>query len=356
MPYDEFLLLHLVGRFKGERTLSGIYHLLKGKKSSQTIQDSYLFHVEPFFHSLDGLKRQDYDWLTGKCLKKRWIEEAGNRSGKYRLSESGADRLKALGKTHSFPSGLDFTEHVNEESVFWLKLQLAVQTVSELVHGRKSFFPVTRQALVTESVRVFLRQPSQSPSRLALQMFVELRGLLSLCPREEADILVLQMTGFGMGGLTFHQLSCRFSNDLWICRLLHKSALRRLLHHLSAPDSDYPCLRRLLNEKRGTLSLSAGQTYDYLRQGKSMETIARLRKLSRGTIEDHIVELVLKVPSFDCSPYLPEEVNRSILSAARQAGTYRLKPIKHILQDRVSYFQIRLALAKSAAREGSADE
>lgn len=356
MPYRYFLFLHLIRRFNGERTLSGIFHLLRGKQSAQTIQDSFLFHVEPFFHSFDGMDRRIYDHLSEECKKRGWTVLEGAMKEKCMLTLSGLEALKRFEKNCSFPDGLSFTENINSETDFWLKLQLMVQTLSELAHQRNAFLPVTRQAAVTESVRRFLKNSALDRRMLARSVFEELRRLMVQIPKGEADMLAAQMTGSGMSGLTVDQLSHYFGRDTFECQLLFKSALRRLLHQLAAGPSDFPNLGCFLDRNRGTLSASAGQTFRFLREGLSIETISKKRKLSLGTIEDHVVEIALKIPDFDEAFFLPEQVNRQICEAVSRMKTRQLKPIKELLHDRASYFQIRLALAKDAVRrEACAD-
>lgn len=352
LSYRYYLFLYLIRQFNGERTLSGIFHLLKGKKSAQTIQDSFLFHAEPFFHSIDSMDRRIFNRLTEESRQKEWISPKEGSQDKYVLTSDGHKVLTRLEKTCSFPGGLLFTETVNSETDFWLKLQLAVQTLSELTHRQSAFLPVTRQGAVTESVRRFLKNSALDRCMLAKRVFEELHGFLSGIPKDEADMLVGQMTGFGMAGLTINQLSDCLRRDAFECQLLFKSALRRLLHRMSESPGYFPNLCRLQDARRGTLSATAGQTFRYLKEGMPVKMIAAKRKLSSGTIEDHIVEIALKVPGFSTARYLPEPVNRLIHEAISLTKTRQLKPIKELLHDRASYFQIRLALAQDAAKWG----
>lgn len=41
----QYTLLHCLKQLNGERTVSSIYYLLKGKRSSQTLQDGNMFRV-----------------------------------------------------------------------------------------------------------------------------------------------------------------------------------------------------------------------------------------------------------------------------------------------------------------------
>lgn len=41
----QYTLLHCLKQLNGERTVSSIYYLLKGKRSSQTLQDGNMFRI-----------------------------------------------------------------------------------------------------------------------------------------------------------------------------------------------------------------------------------------------------------------------------------------------------------------------
>ena len=71
-----------------------------------------------------------------------------------------------------------------------------------------------------------------------------------------------------------------------------------------------------------------------------------LRQLKKGTIEDHIVELALKIPNFSIEPYVTKEKQVKIKQAAKQSKTKQLKVIRHMMEQDVSYFEIRLVIAK----------
>ncbi len=51
LTFLQTMILFCLQKINGERTIYSIYHLLKGKKSSQTIQDTHLFHLQPLFQT-----------------------------------------------------------------------------------------------------------------------------------------------------------------------------------------------------------------------------------------------------------------------------------------------------------------
>ncbi|KPD00884.1 hypothetical protein LR69_00966 [Geobacillus sp. BCO2] len=81
-----------------------------------------------------------------------------------------------------------------------------------------------------------------------------------------------------------------------------------------------------------------------------MEAIAEIRRLKRSTIEDHIVEIAANVPGFSIAPFVDDEKAAAIRAAAQALRTRKLKEIREALDGKVSYFEIRLVLAKEVGR------
>src|SRR5699024_2784091 len=94
------------------------------------------------------------------------------------------------------------------------------------------------------------------------------------------------------------------------------------------------------------LTQSAQKTNDYLNMHMSIEQIAVKRRLKVNTIQDHIVEIALNNRDFSIYQYLSEEKEKIIVHAIQQARSYRLKEIKALVGDNISYFQIRLLLTR----------
>ncbi|WP_167815171.1 helix-turn-helix domain-containing protein [Sporolactobacillus shoreae] len=354
MSFRYYLMLKLISQINGERTLSGIIHILQGRQSVQAIQDCAFFHIQPLYHTFDMLERGHLLSLSDDCLGKGWISQLNGDHEKYALTPSGIDTLSQLADRHSFPQDLKYTENVRMETDFWLKLQLCVQTLSELIHGSHSFLPVSHRAGITEAVRRFIIGSRARRKDLACALYEELYSLLETMPVTEADILCLQLSGYGMPGLTVDQTGSAVKIDTYQSHVFSKAAIRRLLHTVSNIPSDFPTLARLMSKKRNDLSRSAEETYHLIKEGLTFEKLTEQRQLSHGTIEDHIIELTLKIPGFNISSFLPDSVNQMIIKSATRLHTKQLKPIKKELRDQASYFQIRLALAKEAVeREGN---
>ncbi|WP_124726814.1 DNA helicase RecQ [Staphylospora marina] len=87
-------------------------------------------------------------------------------------------------------------------------------------------------------------------------------------------------------------------------------------------------------------------TWNMWRDGKSVEEIARLRNLKRGTIEDHLFRCGMEGFPLDWSTFIPAEHEARIMQAIERLGAHKLRPIKEALPEEVSYMAIKAAVAK----------
>lgn len=156
-----------------------------------------------------------------------------------------------------------------------------------------------------------------------------------------------------MTGLTISQIADTIGKDPFECRILFKSALRRIMKEAAEHKTRYPFIAGLMKQTTSTLSITAGETLHLLKMGLSLQQVAKRRNLSLSTIEDHLVEITLKDRNFNTSDFLSHELEQQIAEITNQLNTRQLKAIKNQLHDEVSYLQIRLALAKNAVQKGS---
>lgn len=98
-----------------------------------------------------------------------------------------------------------------------------------------------------------------------------------------------------------------------------------------------------------------GKTASYLHtwhlwqeEGKSLEDISRERNLSLSTLENHLIRCCGEGYPVEWDRLIPSGQEEMVLQAYRKVGGARLKPIKEVLPDTVSYTTIRAVLAKVA--------
>ncbi|MFC7373434.1 DNA helicase RecQ [Fictibacillus iocasae] len=86
------------------------------------------------------------------------------------------------------------------------------------------------------------------------------------------------------------------------------------------------------------------ETYKLYKDELDIEEIAAKRELSVTTVENHLIQCMQDGMDIDMEDVIPEEYIRDIERAVREAGGDKLKPIKELVPDEVSYFMIKVYL------------
>ncbi|MBO9128275.1 helix-turn-helix domain-containing protein [Bacillus sp. 165] len=343
----QYIILYGLKQLNGERTSASIYHLLKGKRSSQTLQDGKIYHISFLFGLFKKMERHDYDkqintLLNEKCIKK--IQE-----NTYLITSVGEEELIYYAKKYPLPQSLDGLRFADTGEVFWKRLSLLIQTLSHLQNGKRSFSPVQQDIAVTSWTKQFLINNPYKKEKLSYDIYEECRHLLSSMGEVEATIFVLRLSRYGRVGLTIEQIASMLSLEAPRTYILFLSILHAMLAAIEEQPDNYPLLRVVVpndNNPFPTLSHSTQKTYLLLQQGRRMEEIARMRNLKMNTIEDHIVEIAFNDPSFIIETFVSDKKRKKIIEIATRLQTKKLRQLKKHLGEDVQYFEIRLVLAK----------
>ncbi|MTT31244.1 hypothetical protein GMB86_04335 [Terrilactibacillus sp. BCM23-1] len=348
MSYHVFVVLHLIKKFQGDRSIYGIYHLLHGKKSSQTIQDSLLFSAKAFFNSLENLSRENWNNLIRTCCSKHLLQEI--KKDHVTLTNVGSDTYLMLSKSYTIPTGLELTAWIDIETRFWKKLKMIIQSLSHMIHHERYYYPVSRQDDIQQWTKNFYRHLEVNRYQLSNQLQKEIKTALSICSDLESGILVYQLSGFQVNGMTIEQLAKVTHLSLFETSFLFKSSLRKLLNQIAAKPDKYPILAKIADLDRPvsavSLTQSARKTLNLINRGLTLDQIASLRHLTQNTIEDHVVEIAFQDPSFPIDSFIDEKSYQHIQQIIGSLTTKRLSVIKEACRQDISYFMIRLVLAK----------
>ncbi|MFD2443933.1 DNA helicase RecQ [Bacillus sp. CGMCC 1.16607] len=82
-------------------------------------------------------------------------------------------------------------------------------------------------------------------------------------------------------------------------------------------------------------------TYDLFNNGYTISMIAKERNMSITTIESHLIRSAEEGNYMDWDKLLPHEYRLLINEAVKKADTDKLKPIKELLPEEISYFMIK---------------
>ncbi|MBF0709047.1 helix-turn-helix domain-containing protein [Alkalihalobacillus hwajinpoensis] len=346
MQYLDGVLLYIFDRFRGERSLSAVFHLLTGKKSSQTIQDAKLFNVSNFFGVLKQIKRSQLVDHSAKLQKVKLIEL--NQHDGFKVTLKGKEKLGAFLVDNPIPTYLEGWKYHSISDLFWQRLSLYVQTLSYSIHGNMNFYPISKEENIQNWVRLHFPSVKEQRAILAYDLYKEISAILLHLPSHHAALFVNRLSGKGRTGLTFAQMSTSNKISVEEATVQFQNVIHAFLTYIQNTPLQFPILGTVAKGYEGEwpLTSSTRQTYTILQSGVSLEQIAQRRRLKRSTIEDHLVEIAINVPGFSIDPFVSQDAQREIRLASEKLNSQRLKTIKQYLDDNYSYFEIRLTLCK----------
>lgn len=346
LTYLNYVILYCFMQINGERSIYSVFHILKGKKSSQSIQDAHIFYLQPFFLSLPKLKRAYFNQKVKELEKLGYV--IVDESGKAIVTTGGTDSVKKDFQGDSFPSNMNGLVYGDQTFLFWKRLSLLVQVLSNGKQQETLYFPVQRNKNIQEWVKSCLRA-NPNVEKLSSDLYKEMYSLLtSLSQTLNPDILVFRLTGYKDYGWTELQVAEKLNMHEEEFRFQFLNVIHGILSELEREPSTYPLLYSicLKSDQLQNLTISTSKTYELYQRGHSIEEIARIRDLKINTIEDHVIELILTKKEFAIDPFISQVEYENVLSVMKDAQTKRLKPIKEKLPH-LSYFQIRVAIAKA---------
>ncbi|WP_026584184.1 helix-turn-helix domain-containing protein [Bacillus sp. J33] len=343
--YLKIVILYCLKQLQGQRTVYSILHLLNGKKSSQTIQDAHLFELTRLFKTFGHLTRDELEHLADELDSVHWISK--NENGHYVLTSQGERYLQSALLECPIPSSLNGWLYHKSTDVFWERFSLLVQVISHLNHNHAKYLPVQRKRDVHVWLKAFLSTSGTARDELGILLNKELQECLNGLRDISPAVLTLRLTGYNHIGLTSDQAAAQLglSPDFYHHQFL--GVLHYIIGCIVRSPDRYPLMGKLVSghEVQVPLTLSTNKTYALLKQGLDLDKIAGIRRLKKSTIEDHVVEVALNERGFDITPYVSEDLQHSILDAAKRSESRQLKHIRQLVPE-AEYFEIRLVLAK----------
>ncbi|MEH7176717.1 helix-turn-helix domain-containing protein [Neobacillus vireti] len=348
MGYIEIIILYCLKQLNGERTIYSIFHLLNGKKSSQTLQDAHFFSLKKYFRILEPLTRDNFDQIFNTILEKKLVETCGEQ--RFLLTTAGEDYLLNYPQPH-YINGWKYQPYT---LLVWERLSLLIQVTSNFTFQETKYIPIQKNTEVHNWLKNFLKSCSIPKKNLGKILYTELMYCLEQAKDINPAVLVFRFTGYQQIGFTSTQAARMLNKDSVQYHLEFINILHYLIQIVENDPTRFKVLSSLIMnlEQSNSLTLSSRKTWLLLNQGFSLEEIASIRNLKISTIEDHLVEFALNIKDFSINKFVEEEIQMKILEISREKVTKQLKVIRNSLKT-ASYFQIRLVLAKYGDRKWS---
>lgn len=344
MDFHQLLLL-IIHKFQGERSSTAPYYLLKGKKSGQTMQDVTYFQLHSFFSVYPKLSMEEYNSELSILLMNECIEM---KDSYILLTDKGLVEIQSMKQPL-----LNGWLYRGNELVFWHRLELVVQTLSYYQANEKKFIPNQKNSMIHQFVKKYLVERNFQTNTFQSNFKNQLLQLLesSLFEDIHRELFVYRLSGYRKSGLTWEQLARLYNKKILDIKLLFIESLHMALSLISYEK--YPDLFALAKDVEVAIPLteSARKTYQLFRKGYKIDEIAKMRYLKLNTIEDHVIEIVSANHDFPVQSFITNEQLQKVQHISRKLQTKKLKIIRDQVSD-VSYFQIRIALAKGEEVNG----
>lgn len=346
--YLEGIILHCSAHIKQSRSIQAIYHLLKGKKGIQTVHDAHMFHLENFYGIHKRLEKRVFDEKVNKLIEQDLLQVISEEENLCALTEEGTKWLYQYNdklRLHYF-KGMQLHK-VDEE--FLSRLLLIIQTYTNIKMNHASFIPITDTVSVASWVKDFYRRMSSiSPEKILSLLYSDLHTLFQAFPDREANFMIDHMTGYKAYGMSSSQLGHRYNLNNEDIIILRTAIVHNMMEMIEQEKNTLDILPLIIihHQKGHLITHSAMETYHLLKSGLSLDDISSKRNLKLNTIYDHVVEISLFNKAFSIDDYVSESAQSEIIQAVSTLKSYKLKEIKEKVPDSISYFQIRLVLAK----------
>lgn len=336
------ILLKIYHKFHNERTISAAFHLLRGKRSGQTIQDVGIFKLYPYFGLLPKLSRKNFDMEIDLLLAYSYLTIQENSY--YKLTDSGIAKAN-----EPFPYTFDGWHYRGNEHLFFSRLSLVIQSLSHQAARVHAFIPIEKNETTQQWVREFLRVNHYHTKTMQPALLTEIEDSLTATEVDESlkETVIFRLTGYKQAGLTWEQLSFSQRRQELDVQLCYISCLHNWLNVIMEHKESYPLLYQMTQQIRIEIPLtgSAVQTAQLFNKGYQLEQISQMRRLKTSTIEDHIVELAMNDPQFNLQQFVSDADRTLVHTAMKDYDTKKLK-VLHEVVPHLSFFQLRLVLAK----------
>ncbi|WP_196493691.1 helix-turn-helix domain-containing protein [Ornithinibacillus caprae] len=346
--YIDSLILKSGLHMQGERTLSGIFHLLKGKKSIQTIHDARLFHLENFYGIHPTLRKDSFNLTIRVLIKSNYIVLESNHKELFYVTEMGRKWLEQQEEKIPFTYYKGLTYH-GVSNVFFERLLLFIQTFANSKMKNFSFIPIVDKESITQWVKYIYKKTKATEQIILSDLYHELSYVLNQFKTTEASLFVDRITSYNYYGLSIEQLTQKYDMSVEDVRLLFEAIIHRILTIVETNKNRFRILPVFLKDisTQHFITNTAKATHQLLLKQYSIEQIAEIRGLKINTIHDHLVEISLYDRFFPIRTYVDQQTESEILAAIANLNSMKLKDIKDAVSDDISYFQIRLVLSQS---------
>lgn len=344
----EQIIMRCFSNIRAERSSAAIYHLITGKRSVQTIQDARLFCIEDFYRIHRKLTKDSFKNTVKQLIQQNLLETIDNalRDDHYVVTTKGEQWITENNdyKIYYFKGSL----YSPYDQIFLSRLYLSIQTFSNTARDHYNFIPIIDEKNCEHWVKQLYKIVRGKEKVYLEKLYNEVEPLLGQFKVQDAELFVERLTAYFHYGKSIDQLATSYTMNYDDVLLSIHAIAHKIIDDINRDPKKYPILSYYIKEEmlEVTLSKSATRTYQLLKANRTIEEIAVRRQLKINTVYDHIVEIALNDQSFLIEPYIKNDQIIEIKAALQKVNGYKLKMIKDYVNENITFFQIRLVIAK----------
>lgn len=339
--YQLYLLLRLFRQENPVKTTQ-IATIIGGKRTGSTLYQALANNLYPYFNTFPRLSRSDFDKLIRYFIAKGWLLDNGNHYAE--LSESGQDILDQYFKDHYLPQYLNNMRYGNVWRIFFQRLILIVQVLSQYGHNTSAYQPIIQNIETQYFIKRWIDEMNLN-NQLIDRFANELEDVFSKLDEEQAQILAENFSGYRQIGKTSRDIRQERNLQKGEYHFYLMDAVQHLLTIIVKSNSQTPLLfdiwQRTDYETYNGLSRSTAESYYLLKQGQSFDQVAHYKRVKPNTILDQLIEMAVTLPEFPIDNFVSEKEKLEISTYLDTADNLRFKAFTDKYPD-IPFYKYRL--------------
>lgn len=328
-----YLDYYLLSFFDAKKATSNaqLLHVFQGKRTPSMF---YITEINNWHHAFAQFKFvsvEEIEKIIQQLLHKKWLAKEGKG---YVITQTGLDAREEYFSTHYFPK-VDRFANLNIRKSFWDRLQLFVQSFSEMSHHNKQYSPVIKHPQHQENVRLLFQQFATQRDQLLNMWIAEQEFIFNRLDASRADVLAAQLTGNQKIGETKSQIQGQLEMESLEYSFYHQDTIEDVLNVVQNHPNELVILSAIIHqlhiETNHGLSTSTHISYELLKNGLDISRIANRRQLKENTIREHILEMAFILPNFSIAHFIPKDVYAKLNNAFDRNEKYTYKDAREEL-------------------------
>jgi len=305
--------LYIKTHYLPDKSVKSLWKLLIGARTQQTYFDAVMQDLLPVYEL--------YPHVSFEAVN-RLIHQKNNEDDDHNKNVS-------LYPYFYYATDIAFTSFV-----------LLLQTVSEYLYHSYNYLPSSNRLFIQQHIKkLFIKIKKEDQFIILAQ---EVDDLTQYITRQAGSCYFIHLLhGHQIRPASLEQLSKQF--NVSIDEIKSQMIIEKNLMIHAFKTRQYKVLSYLY--VRVPLHINTGDTYQRLVSGDSIDTIQRSKSVRMHTIQDHIIEIMIKDYTIDTSCYLSEKEYLSIKEIlenyryGKLKSLYELSPVK-------DYFKLKIAVVK----------